>query len=230
MTNGFVSLVGAGPGHPDYLTVKGARVLAQAEVIVYDALISEEFRTLFPVGAEIRFVGKRCGKHSTSQEEICALLVNGAQQGKRVVRLKGGDPGLFSRGGEEILALRAAGIPFEIVPGVSSVFAGAAAAFFSPTHRGLSNRLVVFDGVVLMGSRQIERLAAGLIGAGASPEVPIVLVENATLVDEHVAVATLARAAAGELVPRTDGPGIIYVGAAVALAQASAHAAVEAAA
>jgi siroheme synthase len=130
------------------------------------------------------------------------------------------------------------------------VFAGAAAAFFSPTHRGLSNRLVVFDGhalrhddfdfrpllahqgtsVVLMGSRQVERLAAGLIGAGASPELPIALVENATLVDEHVAVATLARAAAGELVPRTDGPGIIYVGAAVALAQASSRAAVEAAA
>ncbi|MGO9291973.1 MAG: uroporphyrinogen-III C-methyltransferase, partial [Polyangia bacterium] len=140
---GFVSLVGAGPGHPDYLTVKGARVLAQAEVIVYDALISDEFRTLFPANSEIHFVGKRCGKHSTSQEEICALLVNGARRGKRVVRLKGGDTGLFSRAGEEILALRAAGVSFEIIPGVSSVFAGAAAALFSPTHRGLSNRLVV---------------------------------------------------------------------------------------
>ena len=247
---GFVSLVGAGPGHPDYLTVKGARVLGQAEVIVYDALISDEFRALFPANSEIHFVGKRCGRHSTSQEQICALLVEGAQRGKRVVRLKGGDPGLFSRGGEEILALRAAGVSFEIIPGVSSVFAGAAAALFSPTHRGLSNRLLVFDGhalrhddfdfrpllahqattVVLMGSRQVERLAAGLIGAGASPELPIALVENATLVDEHVAVSTLARAAAGDLVPRSDGPGIIYVGAAVALAQASPSGAAKAAA
>jgi uroporphyrin-III C-methyltransferase len=230
--------------------VKGARVLALAEVIVYDALISDKFHTLFPADAEVSFVGKRCGKHGTSQEQICALLVDGARRGKRVVRLKGGDSGLFSRGGEEILALRAAGVPFEIIPGVSSLFAGAAAALFSPTHRGLSNRLVVFDGhalrhddfdfrpllahqgttVVLMGSRQIERLAAGLIGAGASPDLPIALVENATLVDQHVAVATLTRAAAGELVPRTDGPGIIYVGAAVALAQASRRQTVEAAA
>jgi uroporphyrin-III C-methyltransferase len=250
MTNGFVSLVGAGPGHPDYLTVKGARVLAQAEAIVYDALLSDEFQTLFPADAEVSFVGKRCGKHSTSQEQICALLVDGARRGKRVVRLKGGDPGLFSRGGEEILALRAAGVPFEIIPGVSSLFAGAAAALFSPTHRGLANRLVVFDGhalrhddfdfrpllahqgttVMLMGSRQIERLAAGLIGAGASPDLPIALVENATLVDQHVAVSTLDRAAAGELLPRTEGPGIIYVGAAVALAQASPRETVEAAA
>ncbi|HJX62960.1 MAG TPA: uroporphyrinogen-III C-methyltransferase [Polyangia bacterium] len=250
MTTGFVSLVGAGPRHPDYLTVKGARVLAQAEVIVYDALISDEFHTHFPADAEVPFVGKCCGKHSSSQEQICALLVNGARRGKRVVRLKGGDSGLFSRAGEEILALRVAGISFEIIPGVSSVFAGAAAALFSPTHRGLSNRLVVFDGhalrhddfdfrpllahqgttVVLMGSRQIERLAAGLICAGASPQLPIALVENATLADQHVAVTTLDRAAAGELLPRSEGPGIIYVGAAVALAQASRRETVEAAA
>jgi uroporphyrin-III C-methyltransferase len=238
---GFVSLVGAGPGHPDYLTVKGARLLSQAEVIVYDALIADEFLSLFPVGAEIHFVGKRCGQHSTSQEEICAMLLDAARRGKRVVRLKGGDPGLFSRGGEEILALRGAGIHFEIVPGVSSLFAGAAAAGFSPTLRGFSNRLVVFDGhalrhddfdfqpllshqgttVVLMGSRQIEKLAVGLLGVGASPDLPIALVENATFPDEQVSVTTLGRAAVGGLAPRTLGPGIIYVGTAVAMAQAS---------
>ncbi|HEX7597500.1 MAG TPA: uroporphyrinogen-III C-methyltransferase [Polyangia bacterium] len=238
---GFVSLVGAGPGHPDYLTIKGARVLAAAEVVVYDALISQEYLALFPARAEVHFVGKRCGKHSTSQTEICALLVEAAQRGKRVVRLKGGDPGLFSRGGEEILALRAAGIPFEIVPGVSSLFAGAAVAGFSPTHRGLSNRLVVFDGhafrhddfdfrpllshlgttVVLMGSRQIERLAAGLMGVGAAPDLPIALVENATFPDQRVAVSTLADVAAGQLTPESDGPAILYVGAVAALAQST---------
>ena len=243
---GFVFLVGAGPGHPDYLTLKGARLLAEAEVVVYDALICREFLALFPANAELHFVGKRCGKHSVSQGQISALLVSAAQRGKRVVRLKGGDPGLFSRAGEEILALRAAKVPFEIVPGVSSLFAGAAAAGFSPTHRGLSNRMVVIDGhalrreppngfdfrpllghqgttVVLMGSRQVEQLAAGLLEAGAAPELPIALVENATFPDQQVAVSSLAEAASGALQPQTDGPGILYVGAAVALARPQAQ-------
>lgn len=238
---GFVSLVGAGPGDPDYLTVKGARVLAAAEVIVYDALISDEFQALFPKDAEVHFVGKRAGRHSATQDEIIALLLDAARRGKRIVRLKGGDPGLFSRGGEEILALRAAGIDFDIVPGVSSLFAGAAMAGFSVTVRGLSNRVVVFDGhalrhedfdfrpllahqgttVVLMGSREIVRLATGLIGVGAEPDLPIALVESATFPDQHVSVSTLAEAAQGALAPGTEGPGIIYVGRVVALAQAS---------
>jgi uroporphyrin-III C-methyltransferase len=238
---GFVSLVGAGPGDPDYLTVKGARVIAAAEVIVYDALISDAFLALFPKDAEIHYVGKRAGRHSVTQEEIIAILLDAARRGRRVVRLKGGDPGLFSRGGEEILALQQAGIDFEIVPGVSSLLAGAAMASFSLTVRGLSNRLVVFDGhalrredfdfrpllahqgttVVLMGSREIERLAQGLLGVGAEPDLPIALVESATFPDQHVSLATLAEAAQGRLVPVTDGPGIIYVGRAVARAQAT---------
>jgi uroporphyrin-III C-methyltransferase len=186
-------------------------------------------------------VGKRCGKHSTTQEDISALLVDGARRGKRVVRLKGGDPGLFSRAGEEIRALRAADIPFEIVPGVSSLVAGAAMANFALTVRGLSNRVVLFDGhalrhdefdfrpllahqgttVVLMGSREIKRLAQGLIGVGAEPDLPIALVEGATFPDQHVSVSTLAEAAAGKMVPVGDGPGIIYIGRVVALAKAT---------
>jgi len=243
MKLGFVSLVGAGPGHPDYLTIKGARVLAAAEVIVYDALISQEFLTLFPKDAEVHFVGKRAGLHSATQDQICALLLDAAQRGKRVVRLKGGDPGLFSREGEELQALRDADIPFEIIPGVSSLFAGAAVAGFSLTLRGISNRVVVFDGhalkhedfdfrpllahqgttVVLMGSREIERLARGLMSVGASPDLPIALVESATFSDQHVTLSSLEAAAQGALLPVTDGPGIIYVGRAVAPA-AAAHA------
>lgn len=238
---GFVTLLGAGPGHPDYLTIKGARVLAAAEVIVYDALICDDYHALFPAHAEIHYVGKRCGKHSTTQEEISALLVDGARRGKRVVRLKGGDPGLFSRAGEEIRALRVANIPFEIVPGVSSLVAGAAMANFSVTVRGLSNRVVLFDGhalahadfdfrplvahqgttVVLMGSREIERLAKGLISVGAEPDLPIALVEGATFPEQHVSVSTLGEAAAGGLATVTDGPGIIYIGRVVALAEAT---------
>jgi uroporphyrin-III C-methyltransferase len=238
---GFVSLVGAGPGHPDYLTIKGARVLTAAQAIVYDALISEEFLAMFPRDAEVHYVGKRAGRHSVTQDEIISLLLDAARRGKRVVRLKGGDPGLFSRGGEEILALQQAGIAFEIVPGVSSMMAGAAMAGFSITVRGLSNRVVVFDGhalrhqdfdfrpllahqgttVVLMGSREIARLAKGLMGVGAESDLPIALVESATFPDQHVSVSTLAEAAQDRLVPVTDGPGIIYVGRAVARAQAS---------
>ncbi len=238
---GFVTLLGAGPGHPDYLTLKGARVLAAAEVIIYDALISDEFRGLFPAGAEIHFVGKRCGKHSVTQEEIIALLLDAARRDKRVVRLKGGDPGIFGRAGEEIRALRAAGVPCDIVPGVSSLCAGAAMAGFSITERGLSNRVLVFDGhalchddfdfrpllahqgttVVLMGSRQIGKLAAGLLTVGAPPDLPIALVEGATFPNQQVSLSTLADAARGCLQPRTEGPGIIYVGRVVELAQAN---------
>lgn len=230
--SGLVSLVGAGPGHPDYLTLKGARLLAHADVIVRDGLISNDFARLFAPDAEIRYVGKRCGRHSANQDEIIALLIDRARQGKRVVRLKGGDPGLFSRGGEEIEALRAAAVPFEIVPGVSSLFAGAAAAGFSLTRRGVANRVLVVDGhdvrqgdfdfhalvardtttAVLMGSRHLERLAAGMIAAGGRPNLPMTLVESATFSEQRVSVSTLALAAEGAVRPAGDGPGIIYVG------------------
>jgi uroporphyrin-III C-methyltransferase len=210
---------------------------------VYDALISQEFLGLFPKEAEVHFVGKRAGVHPVTQDQICEILLDAARRGKRVVRLKGGDPGLFSREGEELQALRNADIPHEIVPGVSSLFAGAAVAGFSLTLRGVSNRVVVFDGhafkhedfdfrpllahqgttVVLMGSREIERLAKGLMQVGAAPDLPIALVEGATFSDQHISLSVLEAAARGELAPVTDGPGIIYVGRAVAFA-AAAHA------
>ena len=120
MKRGFVSLVGAGPGHPDYLSVKGLRRIREADVVLYDALIGQDILSLFPVGCARFYCGKRCGQHSFTQDQINTRLILLAQMGKRVVRLKGGDPFLFGRGAEEAIALSEAGVSFEVVPGMSA--------------------------------------------------------------------------------------------------------------
>src|SRR5262249_23081210 len=133
---GFVSLVGAGPGAADLLTLKAARLLAEADLVLYDALVSPEVLDLAP-RAQRFFVGKRARRKAMAQETIHWLMIRAARQGKRVVRLKCGDPFVFGRGGEEALALTRAGIPFEVVPGVSSAVAAPALAGIPVTHRGV---------------------------------------------------------------------------------------------
>jgi len=229
---GFVSLVGAGPGHPDYLTLRGAAALARAEVVVYDALLDPSFRDRFPTAAEAHFVGKRCGRHSATQAEINDRLVAEARRGRRVVRLKGGDPGIFGRLGDELSALRQAGIPYEIIPGVSSLTAGAALAGFPLTLRGTASEILIVNGhdlgkpdydfrslaafagtvVVFMGAAALSTLAAGLLGAGAARDRPLVLVEGASMADQRIVGATLREVAEGKVERKTDKPGIIYVG------------------
>ena len=142
---GFVSLVGAGPGDPDLLTRKAAERLAEADLVLYDALVDPATLALAPTAQRI-FVGKRAGRPQVRQEFIHWLMVRAARAGKRVVRLKGGDPFVFGRGGEEALALAAAGIPFEVVPGVSSAIAAAALAGIPVTHRGMASGFVVVSG------------------------------------------------------------------------------------
>ena len=134
---GHVSIVGAGPGDPELLTVRAVRALAAADLVLYDALVSPEVLALAP-RAQRFCVGKRAGRASFRQEAIHALMIRSARRGKRVVRLKGGDPFVFGRGGEEVLALRAAGIPHEVVPGISSALAAPALAGIPVTHRGLA--------------------------------------------------------------------------------------------
>ncbi len=229
---GFVSLVGAGPGHPDLITVRGLRALAAAEVILPDALLDPSFAELFPQAAQIIPVGKRCGKASARQSDIHRLLIEHARAGRRVVRLKGGDPLIFARGSEEALALEAAGIPFEVIPGVSALQAAAAGVGFPLTHRGVSRRITVLEGhhlpdseaawrdlaavggtlAVYMGTRTLRDLAQRLLDHGAAPELPVVLVEQAQCPGQISTFSTLAHAAAGALRPRTDGPGIIVIG------------------
>ena len=234
---GFVSLVGAGPGHPDFLTLRGLRRIEAADVILPDALLDARFAALYPPAALVIAAGKRCGRPSMLQERIHDLMIRHARRGARVVRLKNGDPLLFGRGHEEAQALAAAGVPFEIVPGVSALQAGAAAAGLSLTHRGLTDEVRILEGhhlldrprdwndlaapgptlALFMATRALPGIARRLLAAGAPAELPVVLVEDAGGPLETVTRSVLAFAAAGLLQPRTDGPGIVYLGPAAAL-------------
>jgi uroporphyrin-III C-methyltransferase len=201
-----VALVGAGPGDPDLLTVKAARLLAAADVVVHDALVGSGVLELVPPGVELIDVGKRPGQ-AVPQEMISALLVELGRQGRQVVRLKGGDPFVFGRGGEEALALLEAGVPFEVVPGITSSVAAPAAAGIPVTHRGMSAAVTVVTGhrragepdvdwrslakvggtiVVLMGVAQRGDIAAELLAGGLAPDTPVAAVERATTDAERV--------------------------------------------
>jgi len=229
---GFVSLVGAGPGNPDFLTLRGLRRLEAAQVILPDALLDPGFQDLYPPGALVLPAGKRCGRESTPQDRIHALMIHHARRGARVVRLKNGDPLLFGRGHEEAQALAGAGIAFEIVPGVSTLQAGAAAAGLSLTHRTLTDEVRILQGhdlldrdrdwtelakpgptlALFMATRTLPAIAQRLLSAGAPGDLPVVLVENAGSARETVTRSLLAHAAAGHLTSLTGGPGIIYMG------------------
>jgi uroporphyrin-III C-methyltransferase/precorrin-2 dehydrogenase/sirohydrochlorin ferrochelatase len=211
---GRVVLVGGGPGAPDLLTVRGRRALAEADVVVTDRLGPTSLLSSLPPGVEVIDVGKVPGAHAVSQEEINAVLVEQAQRGRLVVRLKGGDPFLFGRGGEEQSELAAHGIPVEVVPGVSSALAGPQAAGIPVTHRGTVAAVHVSHGhgtldepavravvdssatlVVLMGVSTLARHAEQLLAAGASPATPVAVSEDASLASERVTRAPLGEVA-----------------------------------
>ena len=209
--NGTVALVGAGPGDPRLLTLRGAELLQRADVVVYDRLASPALLDLAPARAELVDAGKAPGR-GMPQEKINALLVERALAGKDVVRLKGGDPFVFGRGGEEALACARAGVPFEVVPGVSSAVAASAAAGIPVTHRGVASSFAVVtatlaggeDGdlrraagaadtlVVLMAAGRLERVCGSLIAAGRDPDEPAALVRWATTSHQESVTGTLA--------------------------------------
>jgi uroporphyrin-III C-methyltransferase/precorrin-2 dehydrogenase/sirohydrochlorin ferrochelatase len=235
--NGFVSLVGAGPGDPDLLTVKAVRRLAEAEVVLYDALVSPAVLALAPAAHRF-FVGKRARRKAMRQETIHWLLIRAARRGKRVVRLKCGDPFVFGRGGEEALALVKAGIPFEVVPGVSSAVAAPALAGIPVTHRGLSSGFVVVSGhsetaygpvlrelspqsltiVVLMGLASRGAIASFLIARGWRPDTPAALLLGASTPDSAVWTGTLESLRSAALETRGDAPGTLVIGDVVTVA------------
>ncbi len=210
---GHVSLVGAGPGDPGLLTRRAVARLRAADLVLFDALVDERVLKLAR-RAQRFFVGKRAGRHALSQQEIHAVMIRAAKRGRRVVRLKGGDPFTFGRGGEEALALRDAGIPFDIVPGVTSLFAGPALAGIPVTHRGIAASVLVTAGhdeeafattvrgvastgvtlVVAMGYSRRAALAGRLLDAGWTTGTPAAIVAGASLPGQQVWRGTLGRA------------------------------------
>lgn len=216
-----VSLVGAGPGDPELITVRGLKRLQAADVIVHDELVGKELLSHAAPGAELIYVGKRCGNHAMEQERINALLVERALAGKRVVRLKGGDPFIFGRGGEEMAELVRSGVPVEVIPGVTAAAAAGAASGVPLTHRELSSGVIFLTGherpdkpesaidwqalartrmtlCIYMGVKKISLIAEQLIAGGLEGDTPVAIVSRATWGDQSQLFATLGELSRGE--------------------------------
>lgn len=232
---GKVFIVGAGPGDPDLITVKGLQSIRQADVILYDRLAPPELLDYAPAHAELIDVGKAPKQHRRSQDEINALLVEKAYAGKTVVRLKGGDPFVFGRGGEECLALRQAGVEYEVIPGISSAIAVPAYAGIPVTQRGVTTAFAVVAGhvgaaesdidwnaiskigtlVFLMGVEHLAEIAQELIRYGRSAETPAAVIEQGTTQNQNVVVGALDTIS--ELARDVRPPAILVVGEVVNL-------------
>lgn len=240
-TTGIVYLVGAGPGSPDLLTLRAARLLAEAQVVVYDRLVGDGILAMIPAGTTRIAVGKAPGMHCLPQQEINALLVATAGKGRRVVRLKGGDPFLFGRGSEEALYLRAHGIPFEIVPGVTAASAACAYAGIPLTHRGQSRVVQLFTGhlqegddldlpwtslaqgnttlAIYMGLANLPAIAERLIEAGLSRDTPAAAIQSGTTAYQRRVLGTVGTLPALVRTAALEAPVLIVIGAVVGFAE-----------
>ena len=236
---GTVWLVGAGPGDPGLLTLHAVNALAQADVIVYDALVGDVVLRLAKPDAEREFAGKRGGRPSPKQRDISERLIELARAGKRVLRLKGGDPFVFGRGGEEALALVAAGIAFRVVPGVTAGLGGLAYAGIPATTRDTNHAVILATGhkasdkekehdwqalartnlpiIIYMGMTFLDRIAAELMAGGRPPDTPVAIVTEATTPRQRVAVTRLDQASETVEAQGLGSPAIVAVGSIVAL-------------
>ncbi len=235
---GIVYLVGGGPGNPELLTLRAARLIAEADVVVFDHLIGPDILALASETAERIYAGKEAGKHTIPQQQINQLLVSLAQAGKRVVRLKGGDPFIFGRGGEEIETLVGQGIAFEVVPGVSAALGMAAYAGIPLTHRDFAQTCIFTTGhlrdgschldwatlarpnqtlVIYMGVGGLETISRELIAHGLPGETPAAIVQNATLPNQRCVAATLASLPSEASSAGITPPAMIVIGAVVNL-------------
>ncbi|MDA1097662.1 MAG: uroporphyrinogen-III C-methyltransferase [Proteobacteria bacterium] len=234
-----VFLVGAGPGDPELLTVKAHRLLQEADVVVYDRLVAAEILDLIPVGTSRISVGKQPRNHPIPQHEINQLLVRLAKAGRKVVRLKGGDPFVFGRGSEEALELVAAGVPFEVVPGITSASACAAAVGMPLTHRGMATGVRYLTGhcredsdlnfdwrgltdpattlVIYMGMANVAQITARLIEHGADPKLPAAAINNGSTARQRHIVSTLDSLAADAKAAVFTGPVLFIIGQVVSL-------------
>jgi len=237
---GKAYLVGAGPGRPDLITVRGLRLLQRAEVVIYDHLVARELLDEVPATAELIFAGKDPQHHTLSQDAITRILVEQVQQGHQVVRLKGGDPFVFGRGGEEALALVRAGLPFEVVPGVTSAVAAPAYAGVPVTHRGIATAFAVVTGheaagyheratnwralshlhtlVILMGLRQVHIICEALLDAGRAPDTPAIAISWGTTDQQQTVRATIATLPAALADHPLPTPAVLVIGEVAALA------------
>jgi uroporphyrin-III C-methyltransferase len=234
MGYGKVYLVGAGPGDPKLLTVRAVELLKEADVVIYDRLVGESILNLVPEKAEKIYVGKRTGKHEIPQEKITELIIEKAQLGAKVVRLKGGDPFIFGRGGEEAEALVESNIEFEVVPGVSSAVAAPTYAGIPLTHRDYAASVAIITGhragnsehainwakiayavdtmVILMGVESLETITEKLIKGGLNPETPAAIIESGTMKNQRTIIGKISTLAkeAGE--KQVKPPAVIVIG------------------
>lgn len=237
---GKVYLIGAGPGDPELITVKGLRYLRTADVVLYDRLINMDLLNEMRLEAERVFVGKGPGCHAMPQSEINTRMIAYARSGRTVVRLKGGDPYVFGRGGEEALALAQAGIPFEVVPGVSSAIAVPASAGIPVTHRDYTSSVTIVTGhpghghaasavnwealaqlggtlVVLMGVKALPDFTRRLAEAGLAPDLPAAVIQEGTTSKQRVVIGTLADIAERALEAGFSSPATTVIGSVVGL-------------
>ncbi len=240
MDTGKVYLVGAGPGDPGLITVRGLQLLRRADVVVYDRLVDPELLCEARRDAEMIYVGKASDRHTLPQNQINSLLIERASEGKEVVRLKGGDPFVFGRGGEEAIALAGAGIPYQIVPGVTSAISVPAAAGIPVTHRRVSSSFTVVTGhedtarsetgvdweaigcskgtlVFLMGVANLPTIVKALLENGRAPDTPAAIIERGTTPQQRVVTGTLADIYDKALAAHIEPPAITVVGDVVAL-------------
>ncbi len=235
-----VYLVGAGPGDPELLTKKAEKLIKKAEVILYDQLVGEALHKLFPKNAKLIDVGKHAGKHRFEQREINKMLIEYAKQNKVVVRLKGGDPYLFGRGGEEAVELIKAGIKVEVVPGITSAIAVPAYAGIPVTHRDFASAVTFITGhedpakekkaldwdalaklqgtlVILMGVGRLEENVRALLSHGKNPETPVAIIERGTTCEQRVTIGNLKNIVAIAKQRNVKPPAVIVIGEVVSL-------------
>jgi len=234
MAYGKVYLVGAGPGDPKLLTVKAVELLKEADVVIYDRLVDESILNLAPEKAEKIYVGKRTGKHEVPQDKITELIIEKAQMGGKIVRLKGGDPFIFGRGGEEAEALVEKGIQFEVVPGVSSAVVVPAYAGIPLTHRDYASSVAIITGhragdaervidwakiadavdtmVILMGVESLDAITAKLLQGGITPEKPVAIVESGTYPKQRTLIGKLGTIVKEAEAKQIKPPAVIVIG------------------
>jgi uroporphyrinogen III methyltransferase/synthase len=240
MKKGKVYLVGAGPGDPDLLSIKALKIIRKAEVIVYDRLVEKSILKLIPKTTEKIYVGKRSGRHTVPQDKIHEILVEETRKGKTVVRLKGGDPFLFGRGGEEAQELRREDIPFEVIPGITSALAAPAYAGIPITHRDYASSIAIVTGhedptkpesrvkwdrlatsvdtiIVLMGMEKLGAIVERLIKGGRDPKTDVAIIEWGTTKRQRTTVGTLGNIVEKTRAKKVKPPAIIVIGDVVKL-------------